>query len=200
MTIKDVVDLEKEVIDIIKSRNPSSIEELSTIISADSHLSKDEAIKLLITMEDKGIIRFSEIEKKPPEELSDYIRKNGVWYLVTVTLATISSLSVMLFTNQFSTTVFIRYILGSILVLFLPGYSFMRNLFVGSSIGMMKGLLLSVGISLMITSVIGLALNYITGGISMMSLVILLFLVVLISSTIGFVRERANSLKIEADA
>ena len=61
--------------------------------------------------------------------------------------------------------VYIRYVLGSFFVLFLPGYSLIRALFGSKELDNIERLALSIGLSLALVPLAGLLLNYSPWGI-----------------------------------
>ncbi|MEZ0393810.1 MAG: DUF1616 domain-containing protein [Desulfurococcaceae archaeon] len=58
-----------------------------------------------------------------------------------------------------------RYVLGTIFVLFMPGYSLVRLLYPRDELSPLEELALSIGLSLALVPLIGLALNYTPWGI-----------------------------------
>ena len=98
---------------------------------------------------------------------------------------------------MFSYLIYMQYIIGFVLVLFLPGFTFLR-LFFGSKMvinGNMKmdfvevfGL--SIGLSMVLVPMVALALNYTPWGISFESLVLSLFIATTALMTGVVLREK----------
>ena len=59
--------------------------------------------------------------------------------------------------------VYARYLLGSLFVLFLPGYTFIKALFPAKQLDSIERTALSIGMSLALVPMIGLLLNYTHG-------------------------------------
>ncbi|MEM2454512.1 MAG: DUF1616 domain-containing protein [Candidatus Bathyarchaeia archaeon] len=95
----------------------------------------------------------------------------------------------------FAAITFMRYALGSIMVLFLPGYSLVETLYPsGDELSPLERLALSIGLSLALAPLVGLVLNYTPWGIKlnpiMFSLIILTLLLLLISAYRKFTLAR----------
>jgi uncharacterized membrane protein len=56
--------------------------------------------------------------------------------------------------------VYLRYILGSIFILWLPGYTFIKALFPEKELDSIERIALSIGMSIALVPIIGLLLNY----------------------------------------
>jgi uncharacterized membrane protein len=99
--------------------------------------------------------------------------------------------------------VYARYILGTVLILWLPGYSFTKALFptgppIASStksLDMIERAALSIGLSLAIVSLLGLFLNYTPWGVRLVPLVIGLLGLTTIFATVGIMREYRIKIK-----
>ncbi len=85
----------------------------------------------------------------------------------------------------------LRIILGLPFVLFFPGYALIAVLFPGRKvIGGFERLALSLGCSVMVAGLTGLALNYTPWGVGLFPAVIALFAIILILSVIAWLRRR----------
>lgn len=130
------------------------------------------------------------------------------WYWVIVAL-TLGSAIAVLAVDELGSQAIIRWVLASLLVLFLPGYAFMRALSPSKASNVrqkdeMDGATryaLSVVMSIVTVSVFGLILDLTPWGVSVDSLVLSLTLFTLFCSTIGLAREREvfRSAKIDLE-
>ena len=130
------------------------------------------------------------------------------WYWVIVTL-TLGSAIAVLAVNELGPQAIIRWVLASLLVLFLPGYAFLRALSPSKALNpgqkdqmdSVTRYALSVVMSIVAVSVFGLILDLTPWGVSLGSLVLSLTLFTLFCSTIGWAREREvfSSAKIELE-
>ena len=112
----------------------------------------------------------------PPRDYATYMQRLDytLWYwtsLATLILAVISVYA----TNIIPGASILRVILGSIVVLFLPGYATIEALYPKEGeLSSLERLALSIGLSLAIVPLIGLALNYTPWGIRLNPIIITL--------------------------
>jgi uncharacterized membrane protein len=135
------------------------------------------------------------LEKKETESNLE-IKKNKINYptfvtkdLLLVLLATVLT-TIFVVTPRLNETI-IRTFLGLLLILFIPGYSLIAALFPNK--GDLDGIertLLSFGLSIAITPLIGLILNYTPWGIRLTPILISLSAFTLIMLLIAFIRRR----------
>lgn len=91
---------------------------------------------------------------------------------------------------------FIRTILGVILVLFIPGYSLIAALFPKKDdLSGIERLALSFGLSIAITPLIGLLLNYTPFGIRLTPILITISSITLLLCVVAFIRRRQISIE-----
>ena len=99
--------------------------------------------------------------------------------------------------------VYIRYVLGAIFVLWLPGRSFIRALFpeeIQTSknkkpIDPIEHVALSIGMSLALVPIVGLILNYTPWGIRLTPIVLSLLSLTIIFATAAIIREHQAKLR-----
>jgi uncharacterized membrane protein len=103
----------------------------------------------------------------------------------------------VLIPEDFFPLVYIRYLLNGMLLLFLPGYAFVRALLTLSSkndnFGSIERFALSIGMSFVLASLLGLLLNYTPWGIRVIPITFgLTFLVILfaLAALAGEYRKR----------
>ena len=116
--------------------------------------------------------------------------QKGLWLtdLILVIVLTLLTLVFVIF-PPFKET-FIRYILGMLLVLFIPGYSLVSAFF--PSKGDLNGIeraALSFGLSIAITALIGLALNYTPWGIRLDPILISITYFTIFMIVVAFLRR-----------
>jgi len=131
------------------------------------------------------IIDKKEIHKEPPA----FQPRNHYMDIILVVALTILTSAFVLIKPLNQT--FIRTILGILLVLFIPGYSLIAALFPkwGDLDGIERAAL-SFGLSIAVTPLIGLALNYTPWGIRLDPILISLTLFTLAMCLIAFLRRR----------
>jgi len=98
---------------------------------------------------------------------------------------------------------YIRYLLGTIFVLWLPGYSFIKALFPveggnkksSGNLDSIERVAISIGLSLALVPMVGLLLNYTPWGIRLTPIVLSLFALTTIFATVAIVREHRTKIK-----
>ena len=92
--------------------------------------------------------------------------------------------------------VYARYLLGSIFVLALPGYSFIKALFPTKELDNIERVALSIGMSLALVPITGLLLNYTPWGIRVTPVTLSLLALTVAFATAAVIREhQAKTLK-----
>lgn len=142
-------------------------------------------LKTLSTPKSTEIVAKKEIHKEPPS----FKPRNH--YLDIIIVAAITLLTVAFVLIPPLNKTFIRTILGVLLVLFIPGYSLIAALFPkwGDLDGIERAAL-SFGLSIAVTPLIGLALNYTPWGIRLDPILVSLTIFTLAMVTIAFLRRR----------
>jgi len=126
-------------------------------------MSFDEAALGLYLAWKKGEIEL--LEPQPPENFMGYMLSlRSLWFWLLSSLIAVSLSMVFLVSRP--PLIYIRYILGSIYVLYLPGSMLIEALYPrGEDLEPLERLALSIGLSLAVVPLIGLVLNYTPWGI-----------------------------------
>lgn len=157
----------KELVEnAIKMKHPATVQELAQILVTGDILSEEDFVKVVKEMAADGSL----ILQEPVHEIEspwDYLLTPSlsVWLWVTLGI-TILAVTAVLLTPDIFPVVVIRWLLGSILVLFLPGYALLQLLFPKpSEMDSLERFALEIGLSLALVPLIGLVLNYTPWGI-----------------------------------
>jgi hypothetical protein len=157
----------KELVEnAFKMKHPATVQELAQILVAGDILSEEDFVKVVKEMTADG----SMVLQEPVHEIEspwDYLLTPSlsVWLWVTLGI-TILAVTAVLLTPDIFPVVVIRWLLGSILVLFLPGYALLQLLFPKpSEMDSLERFALEIGLSLALVPLIGLVLNYTPWGI-----------------------------------
>jgi hypothetical protein len=171
--------LDEQVLAYLGKNESTTVEQLyDALRSGTPSLTKDEVVNLVWQLAERG---EASVEDVPPaaKSLREYLgfweRNLSFYFPLVASLATL--LVVYLAPSSFPLIAF-RWVLGSMFVLFLPGYMAVEALFPrGRELDMIERFALSVGLSLALVPLVGLLLNYTPWGIRldpiMMSLTIL---------------------------
>ena len=115
--------------------------------------------------------------------------KNAMWYWIIIIINFLTIYFVFTIPSQGDPLGFFRNFFGLLFVLFIPGFSLIRGLFLGSQLDDLQKYGLSLGTSVALVPLIALLLNFTPFGIVMESLVVSLFLFTLVVSTGAIFRE-----------
>lgn len=102
-----------------------------------------------------------------PNDFLQYLLRldYSLWFWVVVVL-TLTTLATIPLSNYLGFTTYLRYVLGSVFVLFIPGYVTVEALYPrDDDLKPLERLALSIGLSLALVPLIGLLLNYTPWGI-----------------------------------
>lgn len=187
--------VERQIIDIVKSGHAPKGSELVEIIVNELKINEEDAINLLFELEDKEKIIFVDINNNIPDNLQEYVLSSyAYWYWAVITVSLLSVFSVFFLPTDISNLNYVRYVFGSVYVLFLPGYCIYKIIYLGEEVSTTKLILFSIGISVSLISILGLIMNYSPWGLHQAPLVIIEFLLILTLSSIGIIREHNYKL------
>ncbi len=142
----------------------TTLSSLVTDLSKEPGYDRDRAVEGLMRMQSSGKITVS--ERKPYSSLGRYaLSPQSLWFEGAV-VATLLSLALISVTS--GVVLYLRYVFGSLLILFLPGYSVTELLFFKRELDEIATVVLSIGLSLAIVSLVGLVLNYTPFGIRLL--------------------------------
>lgn len=165
---KNEVSLRDTLKNIVRTRHPKTVAELAHYINAGVAIDEDTFVYEL-----KELVREGAIELKEPSHVS----RTLAGYLFTVTLSgwfwntiglTVAAVLSIVFVPDIFPINILRWLFGSVFVLYLPGNTLIHVLFpTKESLGRLERFLLSVGLSIVLVSLIGLILNYTPLGIKL---------------------------------
>ena len=188
--------IERQLINLIKKEKPQSIEQLVHLAKEKFSLKEKEALDHIIKLLNQEKIRLTEEAKVTPRQLRTYLQTSETyWFWTTILLALTTVIIVFTIPENAYPIVYIRYILGSIFVLWLPGYTLIKALFpTKHELDTIERLALSIGLSLAIVPIVGLLLNYTPWGIRLTPVTLSLLALITCFATAALIRE--HQLKI----
>ena len=200
-------DLSKTILEVMNEKNPSNAEQLAKLVKAKlPHEKTDRIIAFVELLQRRGMLKFEKVKLQSPTSFTDYLtRSQSLWYRTIVVTTVTAAIIVFLVPEDYYPWTFARNIIGTIFVLWLPGYSLIRTLFPQKTspnaptetIDKIERIALSIGISLAIVPLVGLLLNYTPWGIRLVPIVISLLVVTLLLATIAALREYSLMSKIK---
>ena len=112
----------------------------------------------------EGHLELEPPSGSPPSLLSYALGVESLWFYAMSLLVVMTVLFVFLVDKP--PLIYLRYVLGSLFVLYLPGYSLIEALYPrGEELEPLERLALSIGLSLALVPLVGLLLNYTPWGI-----------------------------------
>jgi len=147
-----------------KARPSLRLEELVEEVSERLQVERHEAARSLYTLSKEGKLRIE--DPKPPDGVFGYMRSTySFWFWSLLTLVALSVATVYLF-PQVPPYIYLRYVVGSLFVLYLPGYSLIEALYPKEDdLVPLERLALSMGLNLVLVPLVGLVLNYTPWGL-----------------------------------
>lgn len=111
-------------------------------------------------------------DPNPPKTLPEYILRPDYSLWMYTTLSIVAATTALIYiTGYIEALLPLRYILGTVSTLFLPGYTLLQALYIKEELTPLEELALSIGLSLAVVPLIGLILNYTPWGIRLTSIV-----------------------------
>ncbi len=139
---------------------PALVDDLSRELGCTS----EKVAEGLMSLRSRKVIIIS--ERTPYVSFGSYaLSPMALWFW---TAAGAALLSVALLFATSGVALYLRYFFGALLVLFLPGYSLIELLYPKRELDELARLALSIGLSLALVPLIGLALNYTPFGIRLL--------------------------------
>lgn len=197
----------KRLRDIMTDDDDSYIESLSLMVSNLLPTGQSTTLSQFVTklseQEGKGVERAARdvymlwergavelIDKEPPSSLFEYIKSGYATWFWALLFGVFITLASIFLLPQNAPFIYIRYIAGSISVLYFPGYTLIEALYSKKDeLDQLERLALSIGLSLAVVPLIGLLLNYTPWGIRLIPIIISLVLFSLVMAVIACIRK-----------
>jgi hypothetical protein len=197
---KDKID--QHIIHIVKEMGPENVTQLIKLTQEKFPLSEKQILTRILHLQEKEKIQLQPHRTRTPEKLTTYLRSNqAYWYWTTLTLTFATALLVFTIPEDAFPLAYARYILGTIFVLWLPGYTFTKALFptkvpiqTGSEdLAKIERIALSIGMSLALVPITGLLLNYTPWGIRLTPITTSLLALTTVFATAAVIREHQTN-------
>lgn len=179
-----------KILELVKASSPETVEGLIEEAHRELEVPKDVVLKHVIELQNEGKLTLTSPPESIPVSLETYlISMHATWFWAIIILSTTTTLSIFTITEKAYPYIYFRYILGSIFVLFLPGYSLIKALFPTKEIDNIERTAISIGMSLALVPLVGLLLNYTPWGIRLTPITVSLLGLTIILSIAGLIRE-----------
>lgn len=199
-------ELTQTIIQAIKERKPETVKQLTNLVKEKSSIPEQVILDFILKLQSEGKIILAKQLPPTSPELATYLKTGqALWYWTTITMAIATAAVVFTIPEDFYPWVYIRYVLGIIFVLWLPGYTFIKALFPtkvpiqtsSTELDTIERIALSAGMSLALVPIIGLLLNYTPWGIRLTPIVLSLLALTIVLATAAVIREHQAKLKSE---
>jgi hypothetical protein len=183
--------LNEHIIQIVKNKHPKTVKQLVELVLQQYPLPQQKIIDHVLHLQNQGKLTFKEDTTPAPSSLRSYLSSShSYWYWITITLALVTTTTALTIPENAIPIVYARYLLGSIFVLFLPGYSLIKVLFPEKEIDNIERTALSMGMSLVIAPITVLFLNYTPWGITTTTVTLSLLALTAVFATAAFIRAK----------
>jgi hypothetical protein len=199
-------ELDRQIIRTVETAKPENVQQLVTQVQALSSRPEREIINRILKLQQEEKIRLRPAEKPTPEKLAGYLSSSQArWYWITLVLTAATAIVVFTVPENAFPLAYVRYVLGAIFVLWLPGYAFIKALFPQNlpfakavarlseisekELDVIERVALSMGMSLALVPIVGLLLNYTAWGIRLTPIVLSLLALTMIFATAAVIRE-----------
>ena len=197
------------ILDVVKSQKPETIQQLIAILEEKFALPPELITNLLIELENEDKFHFTKKGSPLPRSFQDYLfSKNAVWYWFVVALSLATTIAIFVIPESAFPIVYVRSGLSLIFVLVLPGYAFIKMLFLSQtpiktsseSMDTVERVALSFGMSLVLVPVVVLILNYTPWGIRITPITLSLLALTIVFATAAVLREYQTKIQLSKSA
>ncbi len=187
----------KLIINMVEKEKPETVKQLIDLIIQRYKLTKEQTTNLIIELEKQGKLQLTKKETPLPTIRKYLFSVEAAWYWIIITLSIAATVTVFAIPENNYPQVYLRYALGAILVLFLPGYSIMKALFPSrvpistssETMDTIERAALSIATSLILVPIVGLILNYTSWGIRLTPVTLNLLVLTMTLATVAIIRE-----------
>ena len=208
-------EIRKIIIDIVDKQKPETAKQLIDLIQGRYDVPHEKTINLLLELENEGQLHFTERKViRANSGIAYMLSQRMLWYWTTVVVAIVTTIAVFTISDSNYPMVYLRLVLGISFVLFLPGYASIKLLFPtnlpknipfltkdpkdsrNENIDTMEMVTLSTFLSLVITTIVGLVLNYSPWGIRLAPITLSLLALTVAFATVAMVRNYQESNRV----
>jgi Protein of unknown function (DUF1616) len=190
--------IQELIIDILKKNKPQTSNELITLIQQQYPVPQKEISAILIRLEEANKIHFAKKILPQPATVVGYLfSAKSLWFWLSLIVSMATAVSVFIVPENAYPLTYLRQTLGTIFVLFLPGYTFLKLLYPtkvpiatsSDDLDTIERFALSIGLSIALTAIVGLILNYTPWGIRLAPITFSLLVSTIVFSIAGLIRE-----------
>ena len=182
--------INQHIMQIVKEKDPETVEQLINLVRKEHFVPRQKILDSIIKLQNQGKITLKQPKAQIDFTITKYILSTkAYWYWTVIALSLATTILVFTIPENAYPIVYARHILGSIFVLWLPGYSLIKALFPTKEIDNIERTALSIGISLALVPITGLLLNYTPWGIRLTPVTLSLLTLTTVFATAAIIRE-----------
>jgi len=183
--------IKEHVLSVVKNQKPATVGQLVKIVQQKHLLKQQEIMDVLAQLENEGRIHFTKKEPYTKLTLMEYaLSSKAAWFWVTITVAAATSIAAFTIPEDAFPLVYVRYVLGTVFILWVPGYALVKALFpTKKEMDSIERVALSMGLSLALVPIVGLILNYTSWGIRLTPIILSLLALTLALAAAALMRE-----------
>jgi len=187
--------INQHIIQIVKEKNPETVEQLIKLVQSKQPIPRQKILNTIIKLQNQGKISLKQLKSPSDFTITEYIvSPKAYWYWTIIALSLATTILVFTVPENAYPIVYARYILGSIFVLWLPGYTLIKALFPTKELDNIERTALSIGMSLALVPITGLLLNYTPWGIRLTPVTLSLLALTITLATAALIREQQTKL------
>lgn len=154
----------KRVYDMVRQFSGRDVDWVISRVSERLKLRKHDVARRIYELKENGLIDL--IDPNPPRTLVRYLFSTYcTWFWLIASIVFLMFITIYVLPNS-PPYIYLRYVLGSVFVLYLPGSSLIELLYPKpEELSQLERLALSIGLSLALVPLAGLILNYTPWGI-----------------------------------
>jgi uncharacterized membrane protein len=192
------IQLSELIVTIVKTKQPDTTASLIQLVQQKYPSSEADILSVLLQLEREGTIRFNKKLPASPNTFSSYVFSSNAlsfWSIIV--------LSILLVATVFAVPVdayplaYLRPILGTLFVLFLPGFVFVKTLYPckvpiptsSMRLDTIEIIALSIVLSITLVAITGLILNYTPWGIQLTPITLSLFALSVVFGFTALIRK-----------
>lgn len=200
------------ILQTVQEQKPQTTHQLIRIVHDKlPNTTKQQILDTITKLQEQGNLQLTKQPTYTPTSLSAYLKTSKTtWYWITLALTLASITAISAIPEGLQPIVIIRYVLGTIFILWLPGYTLIKALFPQTpqptkpatgltrtvqNLDTIERIALSIGLSLALVPIIGLLLNYSPWGIRLAPVTLSLTALTLTFATAALLRENETRRK-----
>lgn len=165
--------LESWLMSVIKTGEPQSLNKLVKLARAAGY-SEEDTLSEISRLEKLGRLKLGTSKQKVREFRRLFFSFSMLWYWGVIAISLTAIISVLAISPSLFPFVYIRWLSGLAILLWVPGFCFVKALFPKKEIGNLETLILSVSSSLILVVLVGLFCNFTPLGLSELPVVVTL--------------------------